>query len=82
MKVSGRHVVVTGAANGIGAAMARRFAYEGARVVVADLEEAQLMTVAADTGALGVPTDVRHEHQIDALVTAPDSPRPCVTTAR
>jgi NAD(P)-dependent dehydrogenase (short-subunit alcohol dehydrogenase family) len=70
LKVSGRHVVVTGAANGIGAAMARRFANEGARVVVADLEEAQLMTVAAETGALGVPTDVRHEHQIDELVAA------------
>ena len=70
MKLEGRHVVVTGGANGIGAAMARRFANEGARVVVADLEEAPLMRVAAETGGLGVPTDVRHEHQIAALVAA------------
>jgi NAD(P)-dependent dehydrogenase (short-subunit alcohol dehydrogenase family) len=70
MKVDGRHVVVTGGANGIGAAMARRFASDGARVVVADLDEEQLMSVAAETGGLGVPTDVRHEHQIAALVTA------------
>ncbi len=73
MKVAGKHVVVTGGANGIGAAMARRFANEGARVVVADLDEAQLMTVAAETGGLGVPTDVRHEHQIAALVTAAEA---------
>jgi NAD(P)-dependent dehydrogenase (short-subunit alcohol dehydrogenase family) len=70
MRVAGKHVVVTGGANGIGAAMARRFANEGARVVVADLDEAQLMAVAAETGGLGVPTDVRHEHQIAALVAA------------
>jgi NAD(P)-dependent dehydrogenase (short-subunit alcohol dehydrogenase family) len=73
VKLSGRHVVVTGGANGIGAAMARRFADDGARVVVADLDEAQLMRVAAETGALGVPTDVRYEHQIDALVTAAEA---------
>jgi NAD(P)-dependent dehydrogenase (short-subunit alcohol dehydrogenase family) len=73
VKVDGRHVVVTGGANGIGAAMARRFASDGARVVVADLDEEQLMLVAAETGALGVPTDVRHEHQIAALVTAAEA---------
>jgi NAD(P)-dependent dehydrogenase (short-subunit alcohol dehydrogenase family) len=73
MKLADRHVVVTGGANGIGAAMARRFASEGARVVVADLDEAQLMRVAAETGGLGVPTDVRHEHQIAALVTAAEA---------
>ena len=70
MKLDGKHVVVTGGANGIGAAMARRFADEGARVVVADLDEEELMRVAAETGGLGVPTDVRHEHQIAALVAA------------
>jgi NAD(P)-dependent dehydrogenase (short-subunit alcohol dehydrogenase family) len=70
VKVAGKHVVVTGGANGIGAAMARRFANEGARVVVADLDEAQLMAVAAETGGLGVPTDVRHEHQMAELVAA------------
>ena len=73
MKLSGRHVVVTGGANGIGAAMARRFVTEGARVVVADLDEGPLMKVAAETGALGVPTDVRHEHQIIELVVAAEA---------
>ncbi|HEX7525916.1 MAG TPA: SDR family NAD(P)-dependent oxidoreductase [Gaiellaceae bacterium] len=73
MKVDGKHVVVTGGANGIGAAMARRFADEGARVVVADLDEAKLMAVAAETGGLGVPTDVRQEHQVAALVIAAEA---------
>ena len=73
MKLADQHVVVTGGANGIGAAMARRFADEGARVVVADLDEEALMRVAAETGGLGVPTDVRHEHQIAALVTAAEA---------
>jgi NAD(P)-dependent dehydrogenase (short-subunit alcohol dehydrogenase family) len=73
MKVADRHVVVTGGANGIGAAMARRFADEGARVVVADLDEEALMVVAAETGGLGVPTDVRHEHQIASLIAAAEA---------
>jgi NAD(P)-dependent dehydrogenase (short-subunit alcohol dehydrogenase family) len=73
MKVADRHVVVTGGANGIGAAMARRFADAGARVVVADLDEEALMAVAAETGGLGVPTDVRHEHQIASLIAAAEA---------
>jgi NAD(P)-dependent dehydrogenase (short-subunit alcohol dehydrogenase family) len=73
MKLVGKHVVVTGGANGIGAAMARRFANEGARVVVADLDAEQLTRVAAETGALAVPTDVRHEHELASLVTAAEA---------
>jgi NAD(P)-dependent dehydrogenase (short-subunit alcohol dehydrogenase family) len=73
MKLAGKHVVVTGGANGIGAAMARRFANEGARVVVADLDAEQLTRVAAETGGLAVPTDVRHEHELASLVTAAEA---------
>ena len=73
MKLAGKHVVVTGGANGIGAAMARRFANEGARVVVADLDEEQLTRVAAETGGLAVPTDVRHEHELASLVAAAEA---------
>jgi NAD(P)-dependent dehydrogenase (short-subunit alcohol dehydrogenase family) len=71
--LKGKTVLLTGGANGIGAAMALRFANEGARVVVADLDEARLMAVAAETGGLGVPTDVRHEHQVAALVAAAEA---------
>ena len=46
-----RHVVVTGAASGIGRALARRFAAEGARaVVVADLELQAVREVAGEFG--------------------------------
>lgn len=50
-------VVVTGAAGGIGAALARRFAAEGARVVVNDLDAAGASAVAAEIGGTAVPGD-------------------------
>ena len=65
MHLSGKNVVVTGAASGIGAALATRFANEGARVVVADLEPGPTAAIADSIGALGAPTDVGNE---DALV--------------
>jgi NAD(P)-dependent dehydrogenase (short-subunit alcohol dehydrogenase family) len=50
-------VVVTGAGGGIGAALARRFADAGARVVVNDLDAAKAAAVAAEIGATAVPGD-------------------------
>jgi NAD(P)-dependent dehydrogenase (short-subunit alcohol dehydrogenase family) len=69
MNVSGRVAVVTGAASGIGRALARRFADEGARgVVVADLDGAGAQAVAAEIGGLGVACDVASEAQVVELV--------------
>ncbi len=67
MDLSGKHVVVTGAANGIGRALVRRFHQAGARVVVADIDDAGVVTVAAELNdlrpgsALGVTADISTE---------------------
>ncbi|MEU9733219.1 SDR family oxidoreductase [Streptomyces sp. NPDC048002] len=50
-------VVVTGAGGGIGAALARRFAGAGARVVVNDLDAGRAEAVAAEIGGIAVPGD-------------------------
>jgi NAD(P)-dependent dehydrogenase (short-subunit alcohol dehydrogenase family) len=68
----GRVAVVTGAASGIGFALSERFAAEGMRVVMADVEAAALAEAAdllAGRGAqvLPVPTDVSAGEQVDAL---------------
>lgn len=69
-------VVVTGGANGIGAAMARRFAADGALgVVVADIDGDGAGEVAAEAGQRGaqgiaVPCDVADEGQVRELVAA------------
>ena len=71
----GEVAIVTGAAGGIGRASAELFAREGARVVVADVQEPALQeTVDRIAGAGGeataVPADVTDEAQVQALVEA------------
>jgi NAD(P)-dependent dehydrogenase (short-subunit alcohol dehydrogenase family) len=69
MEIKGKVAVVTGGASGIGAALARRFAKEGAAgVVVADLDEAGAQGVAAEIGGLAVTTNVAVEAEVQALV--------------
>jgi len=57
-RLEGKVAVITGAASGIGRASARRFAAEGAKVVVADLDEAGGQAVAKEIDGLFVAADV------------------------
>ncbi|GAC67816.1 SDR family oxidoreductase [Gordonia soli] len=62
--------IVTGAAGGIGEAYARALAAEGARVVIADIDDEKGKQVAADIGGLYVSTDVSDEQSAQALAAA------------
>ena len=69
MVVADKVVVVTGGGNGIGAALCRRFAAEGAKaVVVADIDGASAQRVAAEVGGLGMRTDVTSPTDLQQLV--------------
>lgn len=71
-RLEGKVAVITGAASGFGEGMARRFAEEGAKIVVADLNMEGADRVAGEIGAnaVAVKTDVALRSGIDAMVDA------------
>ena len=74
-RLAGRVAIVTGAANGIGRAMAERFASEGAAVLIADVQRDAGEAVAAairDRGgrAESAATDVSHEPDVHTMIDA------------
>jgi NAD(P)-dependent dehydrogenase (short-subunit alcohol dehydrogenase family) len=69
MRIKGKNVVVTGGANGIGAALARRFAAEGAgKIIVTDIDAAGAEKVASEIAGEAVRADVADEAQVRELV--------------
>jgi NAD(P)-dependent dehydrogenase (short-subunit alcohol dehydrogenase family) len=70
MRLAGKVAVVTGAGDGIGAAVARAYALEGAKVVVAELAEDAGRRVADEVDGLFVRTDVGRRDQVEAMVQA------------
>ena len=68
MRLAGRRVLVTGAASGIGLAIARLFRREGASVAMLDRDEARLKEAAGMEGAIPLPCDVADERQVREAV--------------
>ena len=73
-RIEGKTAVVTGGCSGIGLATARRFAQEGANVVIGDLDDAKGPGIAEELGGTYVHVDVTDKEQVDALFkTAKDT---------
>jgi 3-oxoacyl-[acyl-carrier protein] reductase len=70
MRLADKTAIVTGAASGFGAGIARRFAAEGARVMVADLNGEGAATVAAEIGGIARQVDVARDASVAAMAEA------------
>ena len=70
MRLKDKVALVTGAASGIGREIARAYAREGARVVVADLQLEAAQKTAAEFDGLGLAMDVANERHVDEGVRA------------
>jgi len=68
MRLKGKVAIVTGGASGFGEGIVRRFAAEGAKVVIADLNDAQ--KIAKEIDGLAVQTDVSKAADVKALADA------------
>jgi len=70
--LDGKVALVTGAATGLGEAVARRLASDGVKVVVAGHDGAALAALAAELGGLAVELDVRDEDALSEAVARCD----------
>jgi 3-oxoacyl-[acyl-carrier protein] reductase len=70
MRLQDRIAIVTGGASGFGAGIARRFAQEGARVAVVDLNGEAAAELAEEIDGLGVTADVADGASVDAMAKA------------
>lgn len=70
MRLQGKRAIVTGAASGFGAGIARKFASEGAKVMVADLNGVQAEKIADEIGGLAQRVDVAQGDSVNEMAEA------------
>jgi NAD(P)-dependent dehydrogenase (short-subunit alcohol dehydrogenase family) len=70
MDISGKSIVITGGASGIGEALARQAAKAGAKVCIADLNREAAQAIAEQIGGIAVACDVTRERDIIAAIEA------------
>jgi 3-oxoacyl-[acyl-carrier protein] reductase len=70
MRLEGKTAIVTGGGSGFGAGIARKFAAEGVRVLIADIDETAARTVAEEIGGLAQRTDVANGASVSAMAEA------------
>lgn len=66
-RLSGKTALITGAARGLGAAIARRFSEEGARVIINDMNQAPAAATASELGGEAVACDVSNPDSVAAM---------------
>jgi 3-oxoacyl-[acyl-carrier protein] reductase len=69
-RLAGKSAIVTGAASGFGAGIARKFAAEGAQVMVADINADGAEALAREIGGISQPVDVSHADSVAAMARA------------
>lgn len=81
MRLTGKTAIVTGGGSGFGAGIVARFASEGAKVIVADINLAAAQTVAATVGGIAAEVDVASNASVAALALAHPAPDIIVNNA-
>ena len=66
--LEGRHAIITGAARGIGLAVAERLHREGCKVALLDLDGEAVRKVAEPLGRIGLEVDVRDSASVDRVI--------------
>lgn len=80
-RFSETRAAITGAASGIGAAIARRLAAEGAHVTILDIDGAAAATLADEIGGTAITCDVTDEASVEAAIDAIAGPHVLVNSA-
>jgi NAD(P)-dependent dehydrogenase (short-subunit alcohol dehydrogenase family) len=73
MNIQGQAAIVTGGGSGLGEAVARELARQGAKVTVLDINEAGAQRVAAEIGGLGLKCDITDEASVSAALDAAEA---------